>query len=81
MASIIILTTGNADAFSQFCGHGESVHEPDWRVGGDCGDWCGVYRASGGDIALSESDGRLQHNGGGDVYAASASRTFNAGIT
>jgi flagellin len=78
----IILTTGNADAISSFV---NTVNQYTDQTGViiSTGATGVVYtRASGGDITLTEATSAGSSTTViGDVYATSASRTFNAGIT
>ncbi len=78
----IILTTGNADAFSSFVA---TVNQYTNQTGVSVATGATgiVYtRASGGDITLTEATSAGSSTTViGDVYGASASRTFNAGIT
>ncbi len=78
----IILTTGNADAFSSFVA---TVNQYTNQTGVSVATSATgvVYtRASGGDISLTEATSAGSSTTVvGDVYASSASRTFNAGLT
>ncbi len=78
----IILTTGNADAFSSFVA---TVNQYTNQTGvsvATSGTGIVYTRASGGDISLTEvTSAGSSTTVVGDVYASSAARTFNAGLT
>jgi len=76
----IVLTTGNAGTASDFA---TTVNQFTNQTGvtattGSSSTVVTFTRASGGDIAITESSGAL---GVGDAVASSADRTFNAGFT
>ncbi len=78
----IILTTGNADAISSFVAT-VNQYTNQTGVAVSTGATGVVYsRASGGDITIAEAaSAGSSTTVVGDLYANSASRTFNAGLT
>ncbi len=78
----IILTTGNADAFSSFVATVNQYTNQTGVTVATAATGVVYTRASGGDITLAEATSAGSSTTVvGDVYASSASRTFNAGLT